>query len=300
MSYLITGDRGFVGRHLRRKLETDEEHTIIGLDMLGDYPTIEVLEDFLKRNKVEKIFHLGARAFIPDCYGNEIPKIINSNIVFTGNLLCASQRAGCVKKLLYMSTSEIYGNQPFYPIPESASPNPQSTYSATKFAAENLCRTFGRETGLDIVILRHFNIYGPEDTQKRIIPKILKAAKENKPLTMGNLKITRDFTFVDDTVEAILNIMNGTTENAEIINHGSERETSLREVIEIIEGIYDTEIEILQSNVFERPWDVTRLMCDRRKYEAKFPWHKLISLEEGIKRTADWLDTVGKWEWDKE
>ena len=140
MTYLVTGNRGFVGSNLMSYLAS-RGYDAIGFDMLNDYPTTEVLRDFIEKNDITRVYHLGARAFIPDCYGMQMGAIVNSNIVFTANLLMACESAK-VEKLVYMSTSEVYGNQPVLPLDENSPVNPVSTYAATKFAAENLARTF--------------------------------------------------------------------------------------------------------------------------------------------------------------
>jgi len=297
MTSLITGNRGFVGQHLMQLLVSRGEKDVIGFDLMNDYPTTEVLHDFMSRHKVDKIYHLGARAFIPSCYSNEILNVINSNITFTGNMLVAAKKAG-VKKILYFSTSEIYGNQKFLPIGPDHMPKPQSTYAASKFAAENLCRTFCRESNMDVAVLRHFNIYGPWDTQPRIIPKIMSIYKHKKETHLGNTSVTRDFTYVTDACLAAYNVMNYPESNGEIYTHGTGVETSVGDLITMIEKLYgETTRPIETDEHLKRPWDVERLQCDRKKYEKAFPNHVPIDISTGLKITKEWYDThVWPWE----
>ena len=232
---LVTGNRGFIGGHLEQFLVSQGEDTF-GFDIIQDYPTVEVLEDFMRINKIEKVYHLGAQAFIPECYGSKILSVLQSNTVFTADLLVASQRVG-VQKLLYFSTSEVYGTPRYIPVDESHPVHPQSTYAATKYAAESLCRTFGRESDLDTVILRHFNIYGPEDKWPRIVPKIIKSAVKKEPLLLGNPEIQRDLTHVHDAVSIAYLLMEADTPNGEIYNSGTGRSISLRTLVDMIYGI---------------------------------------------------------------
>ena len=300
MSYLVTGDRGFVGSRLKKFIEERGE-TAVGLDMLGDYPTVDVLRSFMKQNCVTKVFHLGARAFIPDCFGSAILDVVNSNVVMTANLLVACKKCG-VEKFVYLSTSEVYGTpkKSDMPLNEESRVNPQSTYAATKYAAESLVRTFGRETGMDVVILRHFNIYGPGDTHPRVIPKIMSALKNRKEkILMGSIEVTRDFTYVDDVCQELANLMEHTTDNGEIFVGGSGVETSIDELINMLLTIYGGLIRIEHSEKMFRPWDVKRLQADATKYNDRFPEHgyNRVSLKDGLILTKEWYD-CNEWSWE--
>ena len=293
MSVLITGDRGFVGSNLSSYL-TARGYNTVGFDMLADYPTVEVLTDFMKANNVEKVYHLGARAFIPDNYGMSIGAIVNSNIVFTSNLLMACKNAD-VKRLLYFSTSEVYGNAKELPINENTPTNPVSTYAATKLAAENLVKTFRDETGMDMRILRHFNIYGPRDTHPRIIPKILRAAKYNTKLKLGSLDVTRDFSYVTDACVAAENVME--YEHREDFVHGSGVETSIQTLLDLVAEMTHTKLIVERDSSLLRPREVRYLRADNAKYTNAFPKHKSIDLEDGLEYTNNWYEEhVWKWE----
>jgi len=261
--------------------------------MLNDYPTVEVLADFMKTNDVDKVYHLGARAFIPANFGMTIGTIVNSNIMFTANLLMACRKAD-IKRLLYFSTSEVFGNAKL-PINEFAPRNPQSTYAATKLAAENLVRTFRDEMEMDMRIINHFNIYGPGDTQPRVIPKIMHAAKKDRILKFGTLDVTRDFTYVLDACIAAKNIMEYKFQSDFV--HGSGIETSLKELVDLISDIYDTEILIETDSSLIRPREVYRLMADRSKYKMTFPLHKPVDLRTGLEYTKEWYDKHD-WLWE--
>lgn len=298
MVCLVTGNRGFVGSRLEQYLKTTGE-SVCGFDMLGDYPTVELLTNFMKDNKIEKVYHLGARAFIPSCFSDAILNVVNSNVTFTSNLLVASKRVG-VRKFLYFSTSEIYGNQPTLPIGITNAPNPQSTYAASKYAAESLCRTFGRESCMDVCVLRHFNIYGPHDTQPRIIPKIMASFKHNRTMKLGNINVTRDFTYVEDACIAARNVMEYSRGDGDIFVHGSGVETSIRELIKYISELYDKPGDVDNIVIDEyqkRPWDVERLLCDRTDYEMRIGNHKPIDIKTGLKLTKEWYDN-NAWPWE--
>ena len=293
MTYLVTGDRGFVGSNLVSYL-TARGYDTIGFDMLQDYPTVEVITDFMKSNNIERVYHLGARAFIPDNYGMSIGAIVNSNIVFTANLLMACKNAD-IDRLLYFSTSEVYGNAEKLPIDENTPTKPESTYAATKLAAENLVRTFRDETGMDMRVLRHFNIYGPRDTQPRIIPKLIRAAKKNIVLKLGSLDVTRDFSYVTDACIAAENVME--YEFCEDFVHGSETETSLKSLIDLVSELYNNKLVIESDSSLIRPREVRRLVADTTKYRNAFQKHKHVDLRTGLEYTMKWYDEHD-WEWE--
>jgi nucleoside-diphosphate-sugar epimerase len=294
MTCLVTGNRGFIGSNLMQYLVT-QGHDPIGFDMLNDYPTVDVLSDYMKQNDVNKVYHLGARAFIPDCYGMQIGAIVNSNVVFTANLLMACKLTK-IDRLVYLSTSEVYGNSPELPINENTPVNPASTYAATKLAAENLIRTFRVETGLDARILRHFNIYGPWDTQPRVIPKIMSAAKHNKILKMGRTDITRDFSYVTDVCIALENIME--FKYQEDFVRGSDSETSIDNLIDMISDLYKTQIIVEIDSSLIRPNDVFRLRSNSAKYNHTFPQHESIKILLGLQYTKEWYDKHD-WKWEQ-
>lgn len=295
MTSLITGNRGFVGGHLEDYLRAKNIKTV-GFDMLSDYPTVEVLTDFMKSNDVTEIYHLGARPFIPDCYGMEIGAVVQSNIVFTANLLMATMKTR-VKRMVYLSTSEVYGNVNMLPINEDTPTNPVSTYAATKLASENLIKSFRDETGLSASILRHFNIYGPRDTHPRIIPKLMSAAKHDTVVHLGNIDVSRDFSYVSDVCESLYNVMS--LYGKEDFVKGNDWEWSISELIDGISDLYGRKIKYVTDNQLKRPNDVLRLRADSSKYRRHFPSHESISIYEGLKLTKDWYDNnYWRWEYD--
>lgn len=271
----------------------DRDIVTIGFDMLKEYPTADVLEDFIKSAHITEVYHLGARPFIPDCYGMEMGAVVNSNVVFTANLLMACKKTD-VKKMVYISTSEVFGNQPL-PINENTPVSPQSTYAVTKLAAENLVRTFRVETGFDARILRHFNIYGPGDTHPRIIPKLMSAAKHRKIIKLGNIDITRDFSYVTDACEALYNIMSMKYPDDFVRGEGTQ--WSARDLIEEISNLYNESICFETDASLMRPNDVLRLQSDSAKYECAFPKHRPIKLRDGLRLTKEWYDK-NDWPWE--
>jgi len=298
MTYLVTGNRGFIGGHLMDALKNRSD-TAIGFDKLTEYPTEEVLADFIRKNRVDGIYHLGARPFIPDCYGNSINAVVESNISFTARLLTAAKEAN-VKKFLYLSTSEVYGNSERIPINEYTPTNPLSTYAVSKYAAEALCRSFGTETGLDVRAMRQFNVYGPGDTHPRIIPILMMAAKHNKHITIGPIDVTRDFSYVKDVILALTKMMGikkSELPEDKILVHGSGVETRLSDLITIIECTYGRNIKYDKSSSKNRPAEVYRLCADRTEFDILFGSYPHVSIEEGILRTKEWYDK-NDWKWE--
>ena len=308
MNYLVTGNRGFIGSHLMDMIE-GYGLSAVGLDKLEEYPTVETLVDFMTKNKVVGVYHLGARPFIPDCYGNSIDRVVESNISFTADLLLAAKTAE-IKRFVYLSTSEVFGNATKLPINEKTPISPQSTYAVSKYAAEALCRTFYKETGLDVYVMRQFNVYGPCDTHPRIIPKIMRAAKHDTELVLGNVDITRDFTYVTDTTRALMNIMQFKpkdcparyrNKDVRLFVHGSGEEKSIADIIAEVEKLYGKRVKYKTDKRFMRPADVKRLCADRTLYDSFFRYRrqKRVSFEDGMERTKKWYDS-NDWAWENE
>ena len=299
---VVTGGAGFIGSHIAERLADSGYHTVI----LDDLSTgkFENIEHLLKKKNTEFIqgsitdlallkqvfsnscyvFHQAAIPSVPRSIDNPLASH-NVNITGTLNVLLAS-RDNNVKKVVFSSSSSVYGDTPVLPKTEDMIPNPQSPYAVTKLAAEHYCQVFNQVFGLKTVSLRYFNVFGPRqdpDSQyAAVIPLFIKRVFTNKPpIIFGNGKQTRDFTYVNDVVEA--NILAAESDACGIFNiGGGKNQITIEALARII-------IELTGKNidpVYEkpRPGDIKHSLADISKAEG-FGYKPKYSLEQGLELT---------------
>ncbi|MEX2721730.1 MAG: GDP-mannose 4,6-dehydratase [Candidatus Wukongarchaeota archaeon] len=312
MRCLVTGGAGFIGSELVKQLvQNRAEVTVLddfssglrenlrGLRAIVMYGDIRD-EDFVRKvvHDQEVIFHLAARPFIPSCYLR--PKeFFEINAVGTLNLLLAA-RDYDPEIFVNVSSSEVYGTAQYVPMDEKHPTFPHSTYAVSKLAADRLCYTIFKEQNLPIVIVRPFNTYGPKETHPYIVPTIISQFAKGNRLKLGNLSTSRDLTFVSDTVNALL--LAGKAKNAigETINIGTEKDVSIKELLELIAkimNIEEYEVELDPRKL--RPHDVEKLVASNKKAKEILAWMPKTSLQEGLKKTVDWfMSNNRQWPWE--
>ncbi|GAG20023.1 unnamed protein product, partial [marine sediment metagenome] len=223
--------------------------------------------------EVDVVLHLAAEPFIP--YGYHNPKLfVETNILGTLNILLACKRYD-IKRLVHWSSSEVYGtNQGRVKLfsknttmDESHPTLPHSTYAVTKLAADRLCYTFFREHKVPVVILRQFNSYGPRETQPYVIPEIIEQLAKSPELSLGNIHAQRDFTYVEDSARAGVDLLECDDAVGEVVNVGSGRAWAIEKIAFMLSEIMRPG-EHVKINVDEaklRPYDVDVLRCDPGK-----------------------------------
>ncbi len=311
---LVTGGAGFIGSHVVREIRRKDPQ--VKIRVLDDFSTgrpstldgvdVELIEgsilydDIINRalDGVDVVFHLAAKPFIPDCY--ESPKeFFEVNANGTLNLvLCAVEKK--VKLFVNISTSEVYGTAKYVPIDEEHPTNPQSTYAASKLAAENVAFTIHKEKGIPVVILRPFNTYGPEDSHPRIIPEIISQLLAGNTLALGNTKATRDFNYVKDIAVGIVSAAETRDSIGKRINLGTSEETSIQDLIGLLNAIIKKEsVEVNIDKRRIRPHDVERLCASNALAKTILKWSPKYSLREGLIETIDWYKKSGGWIWEQ-
>jgi|SRR3989344_584671 len=309
-SVLVTGAEGFIGSHLVEKLLSlganvtamvknnfkedvgflssipmNEENKInICMADLNDYDAVKEIT----KNK-DVIFHLGAEISIP--YSYKHPRtFVNTNINGTLNVLMAAKEH-LVKRIVIMSTSEVYGTPDTVPIKETHTLKGQSPYSATKIAAEKLAESFHLSYGLPIVIVRPFNTYGPRQSSRAIIPTLITQALFKDKILVGNTKPTRDFNFVEDIAEGLVKVCEKDELIGEVINIGTGKEISIGELAEKIIKLTGSRAAIETENLRLRPEksEIMRLCADNSKMRDKTGWTPKTDFETGLKKTIDWI-----------
>jgi dTDP-glucose 4,6-dehydratase len=308
---VVTGAGGFIGSHLVEQLVQEGAHVRAmlrytsrgqrgALDLLpesvldsvditlGDVRDFDAVREICRG--ADAIFHLAALIGIP--YSYEHPQeVIDTNILGTSNVLLAAKELGGTERIVLTSTSEVYGSALRVPMDEDHPLQAQSPYSATKIAGDALGLSFQRSFALPVSIARPFNAYGPRQSARAVIPTILSQAIAGMTLRLGTLETTRDFTYVADTAAGFLAVAASDAAIGEVVNLGSGSEVSIREIVRLAGEIVGRELDVESDDQRVRPKasEVSRLHSDSSK-AAKFAgWRPQVPLEEGMRRTADWI-----------
>ncbi|MDP9238742.1 MAG: GDP-mannose 4,6-dehydratase [Chloroflexota bacterium] len=308
---VVTGAGGFIGSHLVEHLLGSGAHVRAmlrytsrgqrgSLDFLpatlldqvaitmGDVRDFDAVREIARG--ADAIFHLAALIGIP--YSYEHPQeVIDTNIIGTSNVLLAAREAGTLERIVLTSTSEVYGSAMRVPMDEQHPLQAQSPYSATKIAGDALGLSFHRSFGLPVTIVRPFNAYGPRQSARAVIPTIISQAVAGQPLRLGTLDTTRDFTYVADTARGFAAVAAADAAVGEVINVGSGNEVSIREIVRKVGAITGRELIIEGDEQRMRPAksEVSRLLSDSTKARRLGAWQPEVSLDEGLRRTTEWI-----------
>ena len=308
MKVLVTGAAGFLGSHLTEKLiesgysvralmHYDSNNNWGWLEnskyrkeidfVVGDIRDFDSVHSAMK--DIDEVFHLAALIGIPYSYLSPLA-YIKTNIEGTYNVM---QSAKLLKNIILTSTCETYGSAQYIPIDEKHPKVGQSPYSATKIGADNLAESFYRSFDLPVKIVRPFNIYGPRQSARAIIPSIcVQILNGINEIKLGNINTTRDLTFVKDTVDGFIEISKEEKLNGESTNIGMNHEISIKDLVEKISQIIGKKVKIISDEIRKRPEksEVNRLVCDNSKIKKFTNWTPKYTLEIGLNETIDWLD----------
>ena len=306
---LVTGSEGFIGSHLVEGLlkegskvrafvlynsfnswgwiDTFSNSKIKKIDVItGDIRDYHSVYSAMKG--VDVVFNLAALIGIPFSYQSQ-DSYVDTNIKGTLNVLQAAKKLK-IKKIIHTSTSEVYGTAQYTPIDERHPINPQSPYAATKASADYMALSFYSSFNLPVTILRPFNTFGPRQSARAVIPTIITQILSGKSsMRLGNVETTRDFNYVENIVEAFLKVAQADNTEGQVYNAGSDKEISIKELINIIMKVLGTHIRIVQDKVRFRPpkSEVMQLRCDFKKINHICNWKPKISLEKGIECTCE-------------
>lgn len=304
---LVTGAGGFIGRHLCRRLVEEGARLRVLLRytsrpveevfppelrdqvevLRGDVADTALLRAGLR--EVETVFHLAALVGIP--YSYECPaEVFRVNAGGTLALLEAA-RVVTPARLVLTSTSEVLGSARSVPMGEDHPLQAQSPYAASKIAADQLGLSYHLSFGLPVAVLRPFNTYGPGQSGRAVIPAILGQALAGGSLQLGDTTTTRDFNYVDDTVEAFLAAGRQPGAVGRVTPFGSGREASIAEVVEIAGRLLGRPLPVERDPERLRPADseVLRLCCDPVPARRVLGVQARVPLEEGLALTLEWL-----------
>jgi dTDP-glucose 4,6-dehydratase len=308
---VVTGAGGFIGSHLVEHLvrEGATVRAMLRYTSRGQRGSLDLVPDDVMSNVAltmgdvrdfdavreicrgaDAMFHLAALIGIP--YSYEHPQeVIDTNVGGTSNVLLAAKELGTLECIVLTSTSEVYGSAVRVPMDEEHPLQAQSPYSATKIAGDALGLSFYRSFGLPISIVRPFNAYGPRQSARAVIPTIISQAVSGLPLKLGTLDTTRDFTYVADTARAFAMIGGSEAALGEVVNAGSGSEVSIREIVQKVGQIVGRELLVEGDEQRMRPAksEVSRLHSDSSKAARLAGWKPEVSLDEGLRRTTDWI-----------
>jgi nucleoside-diphosphate-sugar epimerase len=205
-----------------------------------------------------------------------------------------------VERLLYVSTTEIYGEAQTVPMDESHPVAPYNTYAVSKLAADRLCYTFNKEHGVPVIIARIFNSYGPRETEPYVVPEIITQLAKGPVVRLGNIKARRDLTYVADTSRGLMAALCSDIPNGEAVNVGSGKACTVEELVHALGetmGVGAVQIEIDPRRM--RHHDIQLFICDASKLRSATGWEPKVSLAEGLKKTVDWFNSHGqRWCWE--
>ncbi len=235
------------------------------------------------------VFHLGALISIPYSYLHPM-EVAETNFIGTLNVLTACRDLG-VERLIHTSTSEVYGTAQKVPIDESHPLQGQSPYSASKIGADKLAESFRCAYELPVVTVRPFNTYGPRQSARAVIPTIITQALANDAICLGSLTTTRDFTFVDDTVEGFLRAAMATGVEGCTLNLGTGQSIQIGILAEKIIQMTGSaaKVQLDPARVRPRDSEVLRLLSDNSLARERLGWAPKIGLDVGLDRTIAWI-----------
>jgi nucleoside-diphosphate-sugar epimerase len=295
MRYLVTGAAGFIGSQLLRTLG-ERGHEAIGWDAYTDYydpalkaenaaglrvERLDLAEDALDLDGLDGVFHLAGQPGVAS-FGDVFPVYVRQNVIASERLFAAAAAAGV--RVVFASSSSIYGDAASYPTPEDAVPAPLSPYGITKLACEHLAHAYASEFGLDVVTVRYFTIYGPRQRPDMAFTKMVSCLAEDRPFELyGDGKQSRSFTYVDDAVEATIAAMeNGVPGST--FNVGGGTEVTMLDAIEMLGRIAKRRLEVVR--MARREGDAARTSADTTRIRAALGWEPTTSFEEGL--AAQW------------
>jgi dTDP-glucose 4,6-dehydratase len=238
---------------------------------------------------VSHVFHLGALIAIPYSYLHPA-EVVEANVIGTLNMLLAARELG-VERLVHTSTSEVYGTALRVPIDESHPLQGQSPYSASKIGADKLAESFFLSYNLPVVTLRPFNTFGPRQSARAVIPALISQALTQNTVRLGNLDSRRDFTYVSDTVAGFLRVAQTPGVEGQTMNLGTGVEIRIGDLVEKIFAMADhpIQVEIDPTRLRPEKSEVQRLISDNRLALEKIGWSPQVSLDEGLRRTFEWI-----------
>jgi nucleoside-diphosphate-sugar epimerase len=304
---LVTGAAGFIGSHLCEKL-LKEGNSVHGIDCLTDFYSKDIKRANISKllpnkhflfserdildlteidNETEYVFHLAAQAGVRTSWGKDFIAYTQNNVLATQHLLELSKEHGKLKKIIYSSSSSIYGDAKSYPTKESSTPQPISPYGVTKLAGEHLCLLYNKNYGIPVVSLRYFTVFGPRQRPDMAFHRFICSILKGESLTIfGDGEQSRDFTYVDDAVNANFLAMSKKTKSA-VFNIGGGNYATVNEVITVLEKCIGSSAQVIHQS--KEKGDVRNTRADIARAEEELDFHPSVDLEFGLRQEISWI-----------
>ena len=305
----ITGACGFVGSHLA-EMFVSLGYNVVAFDRYNNENNFGHLENSKYKNEMkiilgdirdydsvfnamkgsECVIHLAALIGIPYSYISPLA-YIKTNVEGTYNILETAKNLN-FKQVLITSTSETYGSAQYTPIDEKHPMVAQSPYAASKISADQLSLSYFRAYNVPVKIIRPFNIFGPRQSLRAIIPTIITQILGKKDfITLGSLEVKRDFTYVSDACNAYLSLLNSPKFFGEVVNVGMNKNISINDLVNLISSKlkYKPQIKIDNKRVRPINSEVTNLICDNEKIISLQTWKPQFNISTGLDITIEWL-----------
>jgi len=313
VNHIVTGVAGFIGSHLAQTL-LEEGANVIGIDQLNDYYDRQLKQNNIANLKqyagfklieaniqdlnwqellqsVEVVYHQAAQAGVRASWGQDFHHYTERNINATQVILEGAKHVPSLQRIVYASSSSIYGNAIAMPTPETLCPQPVSPYGITKLAGERLCWLYQQNFGIPTTALRYFTVYGPRQRPDMAFHKFFKAAIEGEAISIyGDGQQTRDYTYVKDAVAA--NLAAGKVPKAigEVFNIGGGSRVTLMELLAIMERIIEQPIR--KNYVAKAAGDARHTSADVSKAKKILSYSPQVSLADGLAQQWQWIKSI--------
>ena len=308
MKFLVTGGAGFIGSNIVEEL-LKKGHSVRVLDNfstgkrenLKEFKSdIELFEGDIRSYHIVRQAVSGIEVILHQAALPSVPRSINDpittnevNVTGTLNILDAAKDAG-VKRIVYASSSSVYGNSPELPKKEDMLPNPMSPYAVSKLAGENYCRVFSKLYGIETVILRYFNVFGPrQDPNSQysaVIPRFIKLmSNDQRPTIYGDGTQSRDFTYVANVVEGNLLAATKYVKSGLVMNCACHGQVTLNELVKQINNLINKNIEPIYADT--RPGDIKHSFALIERAEKEIGYTPSVNFERGLELTMQYFNS---------
>jgi nucleoside-diphosphate-sugar epimerase len=273
---LVTGANGFIGTALVKNLEQRGFNVIKYVSSMGSIVDFDFINEYYYI-KIDHIFHLASKTFIPDSWSNPM-SFYKVAVIGTENILelCRKQNISMTFVSAY-----LYGEPKQLPISESDYPRPNNPYAHSKYLAEDLCKFYSNFYNVKVVIARPFNIYGKGQNEEFLIPSIIRQALNTKVIKVRDLHPKRDYIYLDDLIDGLIKTLN-TSNHLSVYNFGFGSSISVENIINTVQKIIKSNKRV-ESAEMERKNEIMDVVADITKAQEELNWHPKINLEDGIK-----------------
>lgn len=312
MTVLVTGVAGFVGSRIARRL-LDDGVAVVGIDALTDYYDVELKKrnlapleadglQFVRADLVhadlpellrgvEVVFHEAGQPGVRKSWGEHFDEYADANVLATQRLLEACRSANSLRRVVYASSSSVYGDAESYPTHEETLPRPKSPYGVTKLAAEHLCSLYAQNFGLPTVSLRYFTVYGPGQRPDMAFTRFCAAAVRGERIDVyGTGEQVRDFTYVDDVVDANLRAMSVDVTPGRVYNVSGGSNASVNQALAILTDLAGAPLDVHRGE--PALGDVARTGGSAERIRHELGWTPRTSLADGLAAHYTWARDI--------